>query len=81
MKPDGEFHRTYVGNSPDLDFLKAEKEVVAEASTLIAEYPDISALVFECTNMAVFKKALREAVGVPVFDILTLIHYIHSSLK
>jgi len=81
MKPDSEFHRTYVGNSPDLDYSRVEKEVVEEASTLISDHPDVSAVVLECTNMTLFRKALREAVRVPIFDILTLTHYIHSSLK
>lgn len=81
MKLESEFHRTYVGNSPDPDFSKIEWEVVGEASALINKHPDISALVLECTNMAIFRKALRKAVTIPVFDILTLIHYIHSSLE
>jgi aspartate/glutamate racemase len=81
MKPDSEFYRIYVRNSPDLDFSRVENEVVSEASTLIAEHPDISAFVLECTNMTVFRKALRETVKIPVFDILTLILYIRLSLK
>jgi len=81
MKPDSEFHRIYVRNNFDMDFPGVEQEVVKEASAMIAEHLDLSALVLECTNMAVFRKALREAVKIPVFDILTLIHYIHSSLK
>ncbi|MBS3918975.1 MAG: aspartate/glutamate racemase family protein [Deltaproteobacteria bacterium] len=81
MKPDSEFHRIYVRNIPDLNYQKIEKEVIAEASALVEDHPDISAVVLECTNMAVFRKALRESTKIPVFDILTLIHYIHSSLK
>lgn len=81
MKPDGEFHRIYVSNSPDLNYPKVEREVAQEASELVKEHSDISALVLECTNMAVFRKALRETLKIPVFDILTLTHYIHSSLQ
>lgn len=81
MKPDSEFHRIYVRNRPDLDFSRVEREVVAEASALVGDNSDVSAVVLECTNMAVFRKALRETVTMPAFDILTLIHFIHSSLK
>jgi len=81
MKPESEFHRVYVRNSPDMDFPRIEKELVTEASSLIARHPDISALVLECTNMAVFGRSVREVVKIPVFDILTLTHYIHLSLK
>jgi len=81
MKPESDFHRIYVGNHSDLDLSRVEREVAMEVSTLLAWHPDISALVLECTNMAVFRRSVREAVNIPVFDILTLIHYIHSSLK
>jgi aspartate/glutamate racemase len=81
MRPESEFQRTYVSNSSDLNFSGVAKEIVGEASALTAEYPDVSAVILECTNMAVFRKGLREAMKIPVFDILTLIHYIHSSLK
>jgi len=80
MNLESEFHRTYVGNSLDPDFSKIEKEVVGEVLVLINDHPDLSALVLECTNMAMFRKALRRAVKTPLFDILTLIHYIHLSL-
>lgn len=81
MKPDSEFYRTYVRNNPGPDVSKVEKEMVAGAAALVGDHPDISAVVLECTNMAVFKNSLKEIVKRPVFDILTLIHYIHSSIK
>lgn len=81
MKPESEFYRVYVENRPDMDFQQVEREVASEASALAEDHPDLSAIVLECTNMAVFRKALREVFAIPVFDILTLIHYIHSSLK
>ncbi len=80
MKPEREFYRTYVGNSPDPDVSRLEREVVEGASALIKDHPDIFSLVLECTNMAVFRNALKETINLPIFDILTLIHYIHSSL-
>lgn len=81
MKPHSEFHRIYVKNHSDPDFSKIEKELVGEGLALINDHPDLSALVLECTNMAMFRKALRGAVKAPVFDILTLIHYIHASFE
>lgn len=79
MNPEGEFYRVYVKDHPDPDFSKIEREMVDEVSTLLSDHPDLSALVLECTNMAIFRKALREVAKIPVWDILTLIHYIHSS--
>lgn len=51
LKPEGEFYRVYVGNSPNIDVFMAGREIVAEVSTLLNEHPDISGLVLECANM------------------------------
>lgn len=80
LNPEGEFYRVYIGNSPDIDVSKAGREMVAEASALMNEHPDISGLVLECANMPVFGKAVRETVKVPVFDIVTLTCFIWSSI-
>jgi len=80
LNPKGEFYRVYIGNSPNIDVSKAGREMVAEASALMNEHPDISGLVLECANMPVFGKAVRETVKVPVFDIVTLTCFIWSSV-
>lgn len=80
LNPEGEFYRVYIGNSPNIDVSKAGREMVAEASALMNEHPDISGLVLECANMPVFGKAVRDTVKVPVFDIVTLTCFIWSSI-
>jgi len=80
LNPEGEFYRVYIGNSPNIDVSKAGREMVAEASALMNEHPDISGLVLECANMPVFGKAVRDTVNVPVFDIVTLTCFIWSSI-
>lgn len=79
MAPDGEFNRVYLGNQPDLDVSKAEKEMVDEVSALILDR-DVFSVVLECTNMPAFGKAVRMAAGVPVFDILTLVNYVWTAV-
>ena len=80
MKPGSEFYRVYIENSPNIDVSKAGREMVAEAAALVNEHPDISGLVLECANMPVFRKAVRDTVKVPVFDIVTLTYFIWSSI-
>jgi len=80
LNPKGEFYRVYIGNNPNIDVSKAGREMVAEASALMNEHPDISGLVLECANMPVFGKAVRDTVNVPVFDIVTLTCFIWSSI-
>ena len=81
MSPGSEFCRVYLGNHPDMDIARARNEVVSEAVTLTAENPGVMALVLECTNMAVFGSAVRSAVSVPVFDIVTLTNFLWLSVK
>ncbi|MCX8118980.1 MAG: aspartate/glutamate racemase family protein [Desulfobacterota bacterium] len=81
MDPEGEFYETYVRNRPRADFGKVEGEIVAKLEEMLRDHPDLSALVLECTNMALYRRALRKIFDRPIFDILTLIHYLHSSLK
>lgn len=57
-----------------------EKALVAVAKRLASEYPDVGAIVFECTNLPPGAMAVQEAVGLPVFDIVTLINMIHNAV-
>jgi hypothetical protein len=80
-----EFTRVFLeksppGVEPSLDVEKAEEELKAQAAALVAAEPEIRFLVLECTNMPPFKKAIQEACGKPVFDIISLAGFIHSGL-
>lgn len=60
-------------NAPDvpLDPARAEADVVDAGHRLLAENPGLRALVLECTNLPPYRAALSQALGLPVFDILT----------
>lgn len=63
-----------------LDPERVRAELAAAAAKLVAENPDIRAVVLECTNMPPFRNAIQEACGKPVYDIVTLVEYVHSGL-
>ncbi len=54
-------------------------DVLAAAGALIAR-GDVGAVVMECTNLPPFSRAVAEAFGVPVFDVITLGRWFHSGL-
>lgn len=81
VRREGEFYRVFAMNHQDLDYSKAEQEVVGEVSNLVKENRDLSAIILECTNMSVFRKAIRKEIGIPLFDHLSLMDYVWSSLK
>jgi len=57
-----------------------EKALVAVATKLVSKYPDIGAIVFECTNLPPGAAAVQKNIGLPVFDIITLINMIHNTV-
>jgi hypothetical protein len=67
-------------NGPDAAkrLLELERRLPKVAKDLVSKYPDIGALVFECTNFPPASAAVQEATGLPVFDIVTLIYMVHD---
>jgi len=63
-----------------LDYVLVERELGEAARDLVAREPDIRFLVLECTNMPPFRKAIQNACGRPVYDIVTLAEYVHAGL-
>ena len=75
-----EFSRVLIGDEPRLDVAAAARDVVEAGAALAARHPEIGAIVLECTNMPPYAAALRERVGLPVFDIYSLITWFHAGL-
>lgn len=75
-----EFGKTFFEGHDYMDVTLAEEEMIKKAKTMIEENPDVGAIVLECTNMPPFTKAIQEAVGLPVFDIINLIRYVHDAI-
>lgn len=75
-----EFTRVILGDAPDLDIRAARDDNVAAARALVAKYPDLGALVLECTNMSPYAADIQSAIGLPVFSIVSLISWFQSGL-
>jgi len=58
-----------------------EAEVVQVAKNLLARDASIGAIVSECTNLAPFSAAIRDACDVPVYDVVSLIEWFHAGLR
>jgi Asp/Glu/hydantoin racemase len=67
------FHTTIALDLDVLDEERARQDHVDVARRAIAQHPEIEAFVLECTNMPPYAPAIREATGLPVYDITTLI--------
>jgi hypothetical protein len=77
-----EFFRVIIrGEKDDLDVALAEADIIDAGRRLIADNPDIGAIVLECTNMPPYAAALREAVGLPVYDIYSMVSWFYAGLR
>ncbi|HXT80133.1 MAG TPA: aspartate/glutamate racemase family protein [Acetobacteraceae bacterium] len=76
-----EFFRVLIrGEKQDMDVSLAEQDILQAGQRLMA-MGGIGAVVLECTNMPPYAHALRQALGVPVFDIYSLITWLHAGLR
>jgi len=76
-----EFTRAILGNEPVLDVAAAERDIIEAGEALVRRHPQVGALLLECTNMAPYAAALREHLGLPVYDIYSFITWFHTGLK
>lgn len=63
-----------------LDSEKIETAVVQRALGLCSENPDMGAILLECSMLPPYAAAVQEATGLPVFDYISMIDYVHSTV-
>ncbi|RXT54533.1 hypothetical protein B6S44_12890 [Bosea sp. Tri-44] len=77
-----EFFRVLIkAEKEEMDIDLAEQDVVEAALRLVAEHPEVGAIVLECTNMPPYAAAVQAATGLPVYDIYSMITWFHAGLR
>jgi hypothetical protein len=80
METEKEFTHALLDNQMELDVDLAREEHVRVARRFVADYPDIGAIVLECTNMPPYTADIQRETGRPVFDIVSLVTMVHGAL-
>jgi len=80
LETEKEFTRVLLGDELELDVDAARDEHVKVARRLVADHPDVGAIVLECTNMPPYTLDIQRATGRPVFDIVSLVRMVHASV-
>ena len=80
MEDQKEFREAILEEKGTLDSDLIESEVVGVANKLIAENPDIGALVLECSDLPPYAHAIQKEINLPIFDFTTMIQYVHTAL-
>jgi hypothetical protein len=81
LPKDGTIRRNMASNALRCDFAEQEREVLAVAERLVAEHPEIGAIVSECANLPPYSAAIQSRLGVPVYDIISLVEWFHAGLR
>jgi Asp/Glu/hydantoin racemase len=68
-----ELHRVISEDRPALDEERAAQDVLDAATRLLDRAPDVTAILFECTNFAPYRARVAAATGLPVYDLRTAI--------
>lgn len=74
------FTRDILGDALKIDFEACRLDMVDGASALVAENPDLGAIVLECTNMVPYARDVRRATGLPVFSIQSFVSWFQAGL-
>ncbi|KAF2724604.1 hypothetical protein K431DRAFT_310149 [Polychaeton citri CBS 116435] len=78
---DGVLHRRIKQNIPYV-YDEIEAELIALAQHMVLVYPDIGALVLECTQMPPYTGGIRKALGnrLPIFDVHSMVQWFYEAL-
>ena len=77
-----ELYRVLVaGEKDDIDPQAAQRDVLAAGRQLLADHPEVAAVVLECTNLPPYASALQAAIGMPVYDVHSMISWLHAGLR
>lgn len=58
----------------------AREEIVALGKEITAQSSDVAAILLECSDMPPYAYAVQESTGLPVYDFITMINWLHQSV-
>lgn len=81
MPANSQFQRSIRTGDRSVDFATLRGEVLDAAAGMLQKDPGIGAIIAECTNLTPYSRDIRKLLGVPVFDAVSLVHWLHRSLE
>jgi len=75
---DGEQMKKITGETGRFNPKAFEQELVALATKMVKENPDIGAVVLECTEFPPYAHAIQNAIRLSVWDFVTMTNFMHA---
>ena len=77
-----EFFRVLIkAEQDDMDVDLARADILDAGRALVAAHPEVGAVVLECTNMPPYAADLAAEIGLPVYDIYSMICWFQAGLR
>ena len=77
-----EFHRVLIrAEAQDMDIALARQDVLDAGRDLVRRHTEVGAIVLECTNMPPYAAAMQAELGMPVYDIYSMVGWFHAGLR
>src|ERR1700687_4205272 len=64
-----EFTRVLLNDEMDMDYEKAEQDILEAGEKLLKQHPEVGAIVCETHNMGPYSRALNNLLRIPVYDV------------
>lgn len=80
MEDQPAFSSAILREEGQLDSDAIEREAVSKARDLVQKHPDIGAMLLECSDLPPYATAINQALHLPVYDFVTMINYVYSSV-
>ncbi len=80
MEDQPEFSQAVLQERGTLNSDLIEQEIIGVAKRLTQDYPDTGAILLECSDLPPYAQSVQREVKLPVFDFITMIRYVHSTL-
>jgi len=74
----GEQMKLITGETGSFNPKKMEAELVALATKMVKDNPDIGAVVLECTEFPPYAHAIQDAIHLNVWDFITMTNFMHA---
>jgi hypothetical protein len=79
LEGESEFARAILEDRPTLDVEACRNEHLRVVQRLVRAHPEVGALVLECTNMPPYRRAIQDAIGLPIFDVVHVVALLHHA--
>lgn len=81
LPPRGALHDLVLRDRQPIDRQAIARELLACGRALCRRHPEVAAIVLECTNLPPYRDALARALGMPVFDTVSLAHWFWNGIN